>query len=182
MLDQPGIFTYRDGVAVIQLFFFSIYLIFGFVLCWRHGFRRSEGWVILVTFSTLRILAASFQLASINYPTDSVYGGALICQGIGLAPLTLLNLGLFVRLNKFTNTIHPKIFTFISILAIAGIALAIYGGTESADSPTLSSNALLKASVLLFVACYLSFFLPGSSLSLSFPIFQPQKRGKMNCG
>jgi len=97
MLDQPGIFTYRDGVAVIQLVPFTIYLGFAFVLCWRHGFRRSEGWVILATFSTLRVLAACFQLASIKYPTDSVYGGALICQGIGLAPLTLLNIGLFVR-------------------------------------------------------------------------------------
>jgi hypothetical protein len=97
MLDQPNVFTYRDGVAVIQLIFFTIYLGFALVLCWHHGFRRSEGWVILVTFSTLRVLAACFQLASINYPTDSVYGGALICQGIGLAPLTLLNIGLFVR-------------------------------------------------------------------------------------
>lgn len=97
MLDPPGVFTYRDGVAVIQLFFFIIYLAFGFVICWRHGFRRSEGWVILVTFSILRILGASFQLASINNPTRSIYGGALICEGIGLAPLTLLNIGLFVR-------------------------------------------------------------------------------------
>ena len=95
MLDQPGRFTYRDGVAVIQLVFFSIYLCLGFLLCWRHGFRRSDGWVILITFSTLRILGASFQLASINPPNDSMYGGALICEGIGLAPLTLLNLGLF---------------------------------------------------------------------------------------
>ncbi|CZR65964.1 uncharacterized protein PAC_15864 [Phialocephala subalpina] len=157
MLDQPGVFTYRDGVAVIQLASFTIYLGFAFVLCWRHGFRRSEGWVVLVTFSTLRVLAACFQLASINYPTDSVYGGALICQGIGLAPLTLLNIGLFVRVNKFVNTIHQKIFSGISLAAIAGIVLAIYGGTESADSPTLATNDLLKASVILFAACYLAF-------------------------
>jgi hypothetical protein len=97
MLDQPGVFTYRDGVAVIQLIFFTTFLSLGLVLCWRHGFRRAEGWVIMVTFSILRVLAACFQLASINFPTDSAYGGALICQGIGLAPLTLLNLALFVR-------------------------------------------------------------------------------------
>lgn len=97
MLDPPGVFTYRDGVAVIQLVFFATYLCFGIVLCVRHGFRRSEGWVILVTFSILRVLAASFQLASINSPSNATYGGALICQGIGLAPLTLLNLSLFVR-------------------------------------------------------------------------------------
>jgi hypothetical protein len=98
MLDPPGVFTYRDGVAVIQLFFFSIFLCLAFVLCHRHGYRRSEGWFILIPFSILRLLGAGFQLASINHPTDSIYGGALICEGIGLAPLTLLNLGLFGRL------------------------------------------------------------------------------------
>lgn len=96
-LDQPGIFSYRDGVAIIQLVAFTIFLGYAFVLCSRHGFRRAEGWVILITFSTLRVLAACFQLASINHPTSSIYGGALICQGIGLAPLTLLNIGIFVR-------------------------------------------------------------------------------------
>jgi hypothetical protein len=98
MLDPPGVFTYRNGVAVIQLFFFSIFFCFAFVLCHRHGFRRSEGWLVLIPFSILRLLGAAFQIASINYPTDSIYGGALICEGIGLAPLTLLNLGLFGRL------------------------------------------------------------------------------------
>jgi hypothetical protein len=33
MLDQSGIFTYRDAVAVIQLVFFMIYLGLTFVLC-----------------------------------------------------------------------------------------------------------------------------------------------------
>ena len=59
--------------------------------------------------------------------------------------------------NKFVNTINQKIFSIISLTAIAGIVLAIYGGTESADSPTLATNDLLKASVILFVACYLAF-------------------------
>ena len=98
MLDPPGVFTYRDGVAVIQLFFYAIFLGFGFILCQRHGYRRSEGWVILITLSLLRLIGAAFQVASIKHPSNSVYGGALICQEIGLAPLTLLNIGLFGRL------------------------------------------------------------------------------------
>lgn len=43
------------------------------------------------------------------------------------------------------------------MVAIAGIVLAIYGGTDSADSPTLATNDLLKASVICFVACYFAF-------------------------
>jgi hypothetical protein len=97
-LDQPDVSSYRDGVAVIQLFFFVIYLALGVVLCWRHGFRRSDGWILVVTLSILRVLAASFQLATINTPHTTTYGGALICQGIGLAPLILLNFGLFIRM------------------------------------------------------------------------------------
>lgn len=96
-LDPVGVFTYRDGIAVIQLVFFLPYLALGILLCSRHGWRRSEGWIIMVTFSILRILAACFQLASITHPSTVTCGGALICQGIGLAPLVLLNLGLFFR-------------------------------------------------------------------------------------
>jgi len=59
--------------------------------------------------------------------------------------------------NKWIKVISPMIFTVISLVGFAGIAVAIYGGTESANSPTLESNALLKASVLLFLACYLAF-------------------------
>ncbi len=59
--------------------------------------------------------------------------------------------------NRFVNTIYQKIFSLISLVAIAGIVLAIYGGTDSANSPTLATNDLLKVSVLLFAACYLSF-------------------------
>ncbi|KAL3705703.1 hypothetical protein TMatcc_009376 [Talaromyces marneffei ATCC 18224] len=157
MLDPPGVFTYRDGVAVIQIFFFAIFLVFGFILCHRHGFRRSEGWVILITFSLLRLIGASFQLASINYPTDSVYGGALICEGIGLAPLTLLNIGIFGRLNKYAKKIHHKAFSVISLVAIAGLVLGIYGGINSSESADLGTNALLKASVICFLAAYVAF-------------------------
>ncbi|KAJ5912476.1 hypothetical protein N7504_001359 [Penicillium tannophilum] len=157
-LDQPGVFTYRDGVAVIQLFFFTIYLALGIVLCWRHGFRRSDGWILVVTLSILRILAASFQLATINTPNTTTYGGALICQGIGLAPLILLNLGLFIRMNMYFKKVHRLVFTAISIVSIVAIAIAVYGGTESAESASLGTNVMLKVSVILFTACYVAFW------------------------
>lgn len=89
--------TYRDGVAILQLIFFVGYLACAILLCMRHGFRRSSGWVILITFSLLRIIGASFQLATIHYASRSVYGGALICDAIGISPLTVLNLGLLAR-------------------------------------------------------------------------------------
>jgi hypothetical protein len=43
------------------------------------------------------------------------------------------------------------------LAAIPSIILAIYGGTESTDSPTLATKDLLKVSVILFMACYSAF-------------------------
>ncbi|KAJ5113097.1 hypothetical protein N7456_001631 [Penicillium angulare] len=155
-LDPKGEFTYRDGVAVIQVFFFSAFLILGSVLCFRHGFKRSDGWIAIVTLSILRVLAGAFQLASINNPGTTTYGGALICQGIGLAPLTLLNMGLFVRLNKWVTIIPQRVFSVASIVVIIGLALGIYGGWSSADGD-MSTNSELKASVIIFPAVYVLF-------------------------
>ena len=45
-----------------------------------------------------RILGASFQLATIHYPSRQTYGGALICEAVGISPLTVLNLGLMRRM------------------------------------------------------------------------------------
>lgn len=59
--------------------------------------------------------------------------------------------------NKFVKFIHQKIFSLISLAAIAGIVLASWGGAQSADSPNLSTNDLLKASVILFLGSYLAF-------------------------
>ena len=42
-------------------------------------------------------------------------------------------------------------------MAIAGLVLGIYGGTESAESANLGTNALLQASVICFAACYVAF-------------------------
>lgn len=106
-MTEIGVFTYRDGVAVAQMVCFAIFLGFGFLLCSRHGFSRSSGWLILLTFSILRLLASAFQLATINYPSRSVYGGALICQSIGLSPLTVLNLGLLSRVYVLPSPQNP---------------------------------------------------------------------------
>lgn len=95
--SELGVFTYRDGVAVVQLSFFTVYLGCAFILCSRHGWSRGSGWLVLITFSLLRILAGAFQLATINNPSRTTYGGALICQSIGLSPLTVLNIALLTR-------------------------------------------------------------------------------------
>ena len=59
--------------------------------------------------------------------------------------------------NKFVKKIHIKIFSLISLIAIAGLVLGIYGGIESSESADLGTNDLLKAGVICFAASYLAF-------------------------
>lgn len=156
LVDPAGAFIYH---AVIQLYFFFIYLAFGFIICWRHLLRRSEAWVhILVTLSILlRILGASFQLVTIKNHTDLIYGAALICEGIGLALLTLLNIGLFARVNELLVSVHHMIYFIISLFMMTGIVLVSWGSPLWTGTLDQLTNFLLKASVILFLASYLAF-------------------------
>ncbi|TPX14764.1 uncharacterized protein E0L32_005159 [Thyridium curvatum] len=150
--------TYRNGLAILQIVFFSVYLVCGILLCIRHGFSRKSGWLILITFSLLRLIGASFELAAIHYASRSVYGGALICEAIGISPLTVLNLGLLIRVNRWLTTkITAKHFGLLSIASLVGISLSIYGGTKAAGSATpLAPNAFMRAGACVFTAIYLA--------------------------
>lgn len=90
--------SYHDGVAILQVIAFSLSLLVGISLCIKHGFSRGSGFLILITFSILRILGGSFTLAAESNPSKSVVGGALVCQALGLAPLVIINLSLLGRL------------------------------------------------------------------------------------
>lgn len=59
--------------------------------------------------------------------------------------------------NKYAKKIHHKAFSVISLVAIAGLVLGIYGGINSSESADLGTNDLLKASVICFLAAYVAF-------------------------
>lgn len=93
-----GAVTYRDATAIVQLIFYVAYLACGVYLCHKHGWRRRGGWSIIVIFSLLRIIGASFQLVTINQPTRSIYAGALVTESIGIAPLMGISISMLARL------------------------------------------------------------------------------------
>lgn len=112
--------------------------------------------MILITFSLLRVIGASFQLATIHYPSRSVYGGALICDAIGISPLTVLNLGLLARVNRFVpRKMNQKLFGILSIASLVAVSLGIHGGTKVAQSSNpFKPNSEVKAAVCIFTAIY----------------------------
>ena len=89
--------SYREAIAIVQVIFFVPACIGGIILASRHGFAKSSGWVLLITFSLLRLIGAIFEIISVDKPTKPVITGAIVCISIGLSPLTLMALGLTSR-------------------------------------------------------------------------------------
>ena len=91
-LDKHG------DVSIVELVVFIPCLILGFIVCHRHGFKRTSGWLFIVILSVIRIAGAVCQLLTYNHPTEGLIKATLILDSIGIAPLLLLILGILSRL------------------------------------------------------------------------------------
>jgi hypothetical protein len=89
--------AYRAIISIVQLVFFVPAFGFGIVLALRHGFGKSSGWYFLMALSLLRTVGAVCEIIATKDYSVGVYTTAIICNSIGLAPLTLLCLGLLSR-------------------------------------------------------------------------------------
>ncbi len=91
-LDSAG------AVAIVELIVFIPALIASIIVCARHGFARSSGWIYTIVLCVVRIGGAICQLVARNNPSHGVISAALIFDSIGLSPLLLSTLGLISRL------------------------------------------------------------------------------------
>ncbi|KAI0543579.1 hypothetical protein F4679DRAFT_590339 [Xylaria curta] len=148
--------NFRDATAIVQLAFFAFYLFGGLFLCHKHGWHRAGGWSIVVIFSLLRLIGASFQLTTINHPTRVIYAGALVTESIGIAPLIGISAGMLGRLNGWLyKPISRLYFSLIFAASLTGIGLASGSAaiTPPANSPSpWVPNSLNKAADAVFAA------------------------------
>lgn len=85
-------------VAIVELIVFIPALVASLLVCARHGFSRSSGWIYTCLLSIVRIGGAICQLIAVNNPSKDVITAAVIFDSIGLSPLLLSSLGLIYRL------------------------------------------------------------------------------------
>ncbi|MCJ1452180.1 hypothetical protein MMC28_002522 [Mycoblastus sanguinarius] len=152
--------TYRDGVAILQLAVYAPCLIFVILLNIRHGFSRSSGWFFLIVFTLLRIVGAICRLVSITHPSTGVITAAIVCNNIGLSPLTLLLLGLLARVNDFTTRqpFPTLLFRGLALFSLIGFILGIVGGTKLSVSSngTFTINPMAKVATIIFLVVLLA--------------------------
>ncbi|KAK8236039.1 hypothetical protein IWZ00DRAFT_519069 [Phyllosticta capitalensis] len=158
--------NFRDALSIVQILLYSPAIIIAIILCIRHGFRKSSGWRFLLTFILARLLSSSFQLATINDPTNkSLYIGEWVLLATALSPFELMALGLLSRalgsIERVRGVGFVKITTrhiqWVELLNTVAFVLGIVGGVKADKSydsttggvPTVQTES--KVSIILLI-------------------------------
>ncbi|KAL1894922.1 hypothetical protein Sste5346_005609 [Sporothrix stenoceras] len=174
--------TIYNKISIIQLVFFVPSLAIAIILSYRHGLRRSAGWIYLVILSLMRIIGASMELATISSPDNvSLLTGAQILQNIGLSPLILLLLGLITRIytgmpeNRRPSIPNARILRLLQLLVLVGLILSIVGGTSMSstvgdelnkgETISYTVNSESKAGIALMIIGYVLLLLSALVIS-----------------
>ena len=89
-------FDARGGISIFEICVYLPLFLVAFVICKRHGFSRSSGWVFTLLLSLIRLLGACCQLATYNSPSRGLFEAVIILSSVGLSPLLLATLGLLI--------------------------------------------------------------------------------------
>jgi hypothetical protein len=90
-------FDSQGGVSIFELLIYFPAIVVAAIVCSRHGFGRSSGWIFTLILCLVRIVGASCQLATYQSPTQGLLEAVIILESIGISPLLLATLGLLSR-------------------------------------------------------------------------------------
>ncbi|KAJ4371832.1 hypothetical protein N0V86_008386 [Didymella sp. IMI 355093] len=148
----------RDTIALIELIFYSPFLLLSAFVCFRHGFSRSSGWFYTLVLCLIRIIGGICQFVSHSDQSTGLLKTILILDSVGLAPLLLATLGLLSRFVDFVNANSTPQFTIrhfrlLQLLLLVATILAIAGGSNaSVDSKgTYQIPTTSKIGVILYI-------------------------------
>lgn len=140
--------TQLNAVSIALVAIYTPLLIVALLLAYRQGIGRNAGWLYLILFSTVRIVGAALDLATLSStstnPNISLRIGAATLQAIGLSPLTLTMLSLLSRVfgpehGRIGRLRTPAdLLRLVQLLVLAGLVLGIVGGVKTG---TQVSNA-----------------------------------------
>ncbi len=88
----------RGWVSVVELIVFIPSGIASFILCRRHGFTKSSGWIYTLILCIIRIASSICQLISESDESVGLLTAVVILDSIGLSPLLFATLGMLSRL------------------------------------------------------------------------------------
>src|ERR1700739_3343160 len=90
-------FNSRGGVSIFELIIYFPAIVVAAIVCSRHGFGRSSGWIFTLILCLVRIIGACCQLVTYHSETKVLLEAVVILDAIGISPLLLATLGLLSR-------------------------------------------------------------------------------------
>jgi hypothetical protein len=88
----------REILSAVEIALYSPFLIAALAVCFRHGFKRAEGWIFLLLLCLIRLVGAACDISTHNSPSQGLYVTVAILDSIGISPLLLATLGILSRL------------------------------------------------------------------------------------
>jgi hypothetical protein len=90
-------FDSHGGISIFELIVYFPALVVAAIVCSRHGFSRSSGWIFVLILSLIRIIGACCQLATYHSETTGLVEAVIILESVGISPLLLATLGVLSR-------------------------------------------------------------------------------------
>jgi len=156
--------TYRNDVFIAVLAFYICTAVFSAIRLIQHGLKKTASERLLLVFSIGRILCAGFQLATINYPTNtSIWAGYVTTFSICVSLLLSASLVLLRRLAQRAGTDFPQIrgrdsMRACQLLVTIGLILGVVGGIRADNSwgstGSYQPDSIQKASIGIFIASW----------------------------
>ncbi|KAK1997935.1 hypothetical protein LX36DRAFT_691050 [Colletotrichum falcatum] len=146
-------FRYRDGVAVVQIIIFSLFLCFGILF----RLQKKTGWFGVSFISTIRVIGAGCMLGTITNNSRAIWATIFVCESLGLVLLTFTMLDLLKRVNSFVQVLTHWHFRIPELVCWAGLAISVadYALASKKTDNAMAPGPLTKAGVGLFAALYL---------------------------
>jgi hypothetical protein len=155
-------FNSRGGVSVFELIIYLPAIVIAAIVCSRHGFGRSSGWIYTLILCLVRIVGACCQLATYHSYTEGLLEAVIILESIGISPLLFATIGLLSRcadsLGQVSSGIFSAIhFRILQLLITVGLILCIVGGTNSTSSTGVyQPQSETKVGVVLYVVAFIA--------------------------
>ncbi|KAL5423057.1 hypothetical protein PMIN04_004223 [Paraphaeosphaeria minitans] len=153
----------HDTVAVVELIFYIPTIFLAIYACYKHGFKRSSGWLYTLILCLIRIIGSVCQFVSNNNLSTGLLQTIFILDSVGLSPLLLATLGVLSRFVDFVNSKTTPVFTvrhfrIVQLVLTLGIVLSIVGGTSITPSAngSYTSPTSSKVGVVLYIVGFVA--------------------------
>lgn len=129
--------VHASGILdIVEIIYFAPALLVSLYVCYKHGFSREAGWLLLSILALVRVLGAAIGLAAEDNPSTGLITASLILGSIGSATLVAAFTGIANRIETGSGQSHlsPRSRKLVQLCGIVSIVMGIIAGTKIGSS------------------------------------------------